>query len=136
MPANLNKVQVIGNVTRDVDLKRTQGGTAVCDIGIAVNENRKDANGQWQEETLFLDVTLWGRNAEIADEYAGKGASVYVEGRMKLEAWTDPNGYERKKLKIIGDRLQLLGGRSEAKQRPTPSPAPAAKAPMADDFPF
>ena len=71
MPANLNKVQVIGNVTRDVDLKRTQGGTAVCDIGIAVNENRKDANGQWQEETLFLDVTLWGRNAEIADEYAG-----------------------------------------------------------------
>ena len=136
MPANLNKVQVIGNVTRDVDLKRTQGGTAVCDIGIAVNENRKDANGQWQEETLFLDVTLWGRNAEIADEYAGKGASVYVEGRMKLEAWTDPNGYERKKLKIIGDRLQLLGGRSEAKQRPTPAPSPAAKAPMADDFPF
>lgn len=134
MPANLNKVQVIGNVTRDVDLKRTQGGTAVCDIGIAVNENRKDANGQWQEETLFLDVTLWGRNAEIADEYAGKGASVYVEGRMKLESWTDPNGYERKKLKIIGDRLQLLGGRSEAKQRPTP--APAVKAPMADDFPF
>lgn len=136
MPANLNKVQVIGNVTRDVDLKRTQGGTAVCDIGIAVNENRKDANGQWQEETLFLDVTLWGRNAEIADEYAGKGALVYIEGRMKLEAWTDPNGYERKKLKIIGDRLQLLGGRSEAKQRPTPAPAPAAKAPMADDFPF
>ena len=136
MPANLNKVQVIGNVTRDVDLKRTQGGTAVCDIGIAVNENRKDANGQWQEETLFLDVTLWGRNAEIADEYAGKGASVYVEGRMKLESWTDPNGYERKKLKIIGDRLQLLGGRSEAKQRPTPAQAPAAKAPMADDFPF
>lgn len=136
MPANLNKVQVIGNVTRDVDLKRTQGGTAVCDIGIAVNENRKDANGQWQEETLFLDVTLWGRNAEIADEYAGKGASVYVEGRMKLEAWTDPNGYERKKLKIIGDRLQLLGGRSEAKQRPTPAPAPAATAPMVDDFPF
>ena len=136
MPANLNKVQVIGNVTRDVDLKRTQSGTAVCDIGIAVNENRKDANGQWQEETLFLDVTLWGRNAEIADEYAGKGASVYVEGRMKLEAWTDPNGYERKKLKIIGDRLQLLGGRSEAKQRPTPAPAPAATAPMVDDFPF
>ncbi len=136
MPANLNKVQVIGNVTRDVDLKRTQGGTAVCDIGIAVNENRKDANGQWQEETLFLDVTLWGRNAEIADEYAGKGASVYVEGRMKLEAWTDPNGYERKKLKIVGDRFQLLGGRSEAKQRPTPATAPAAKAPMADDFPF
>jgi single-strand DNA-binding protein len=136
MPANLNKVQVIGNVTRDVDLKRTQGGTAVCDIGIAVNENRKDANGQWQEETLFLDVTLWGRNAEIADEYAGKGASVYIEGRMRLEAWTDPNGYERKKLKIIGDRLQLLGGRSEAKQRPTPAPAAVAKAPMADDFPF
>lgn len=134
MPANLNKVQVIGNVTRDVDLKRTQGGTAVCDIGIAVNENRKDANGQWQEETLFLDVTLWGRNAEIADEYAGKGASVYVEGRMKLESWTDPNGYERKKLKIIGDRLQLLGGRSEANHRP--KPAPAVKAPMADDFPF
>ena len=131
--ASLNKVQVIGNVTRDIELKRTPGGNAVCDVGVAINEKRKDASGQWVEEVLFLDVTLWGRTAEVAAEYAGKGAPVYLEGRMKMDAWTDQSGQERKKLKVIGDRLQLLGGRSEATSAPKPAPKPE---PSADEFPF
>lgn len=131
--ASLNKVQVIGNVTRDIELKRTPGGNAVCDVGVAINEKRKDASGQWVEEVLFLDVTLWGRTAEVAAEYAGKGAPIYLEGRMKMDAWTDQSGQERKKLKVIGDRLQLLGGRSEATPAPKPAPKPE---PSADEFPF
>jgi single-strand DNA-binding protein len=131
--ASLNKVQVIGNVTRDIELKRTPGGNAVCDVGVAINEKRKDASGQWVEEVLFLDVTLWGRTAEVAAEYAGKGAPVYLEGRMKMDAWTDQSGQERKKLKVIGDRLQLLGGKPD----PTPAQKPAPKPePSADEFPF
>jgi len=126
MPASLNKIQVIGNVTRQVELKRTQSGTAVCEIGVAINESRKDANGEWVEEVLFLDVTLWGRTAEVAAEYAGKGASVYIDGRMRLDAWTDQTGQERKKLKVVGDRLQLLGGRQEARAEPKPAAVPAA----------
>ena len=130
---SLNKVQVIGNVTRDIELKRTPGGNAVCDVGVAINEKRKDASGQWVEEVLFLDVTLWGRTAEVAAEYAGKGAPVYLEGRMKMDAWTDQSGQERKKLKVIGDRLQLLGGKPD----PTPAQKPAPKPePSADEFPF
>lgn len=130
---SLNKVQVIGNVTRDIELKRTPGGNAVCDVGVAINEKRKDASGQWVEEVLFLDVTLWGRTAEVAAEYAGKGAPVYLEGRMKMDAWTDQSGQERKKLKVIGDRLQLLGGKSDATPARKTAPKPE---PSADKFPF
>lgn len=133
MPASENEVRIIGNVTRDVELKRTNSGTAVCEMGVAVNEQRKDQTGEWQEETLFLDVTLWGRTAEIAGEYVGKGTLVQVKGRLRMDAWTDQTGQERKKLKVVGDRMQLLGSRSEQKPKPKPVEPPA---PAAADFPF
>lgn len=133
MPASENEVRIIGNVTRDIEIKRTNGGTAVCEMGVAVNEQRKDQNGEWQEETLFLDVTLWGRTAEIADEYVGKGTLVQVKGRLRMDAWTDQTGQGRKKLKVVADRIQLLGSKSEQKPKPKQVEAPV---PDASDFPF
>ena len=79
--ASYNRVILLGNLTRDIELKYTQGGTAVTDVGLAVNERRKAANGEWVEETTFVDVTFWGRTAEVAGEYLGKGSPVFIEGR-------------------------------------------------------
>ena len=122
MPASMNKSFLMGNLTRDIELRHTPQGTAVCDIGLAVNERRKSGD-EWVDETTFVDVTLWGRNAEVADEYTRKGSSVMIEGRLKLETW-EHEGQKRSKLKVVADRLQLLGGKPvEAKPKPAAVPA-------------
>ncbi|MCA9210747.1 MAG: single-stranded DNA-binding protein, partial [Planctomycetales bacterium] len=82
--ASFNRVILVGNLTRDIDLKYLQSGTAVTEVGLAVNDRRKTQTGEWVEETTFVDVTLWGRTAEIASEYLSKGSPVLVEGRLKL----------------------------------------------------
>ena len=82
--ASYNRVILVGNLTRDIELKYTPGGTAVTDIGMAVNDRRKSATGEWVDETTFVDVTLWGRTAEVASEYLSKGSPILVEGRLKL----------------------------------------------------
>ena len=87
--ASFNKVILMGNLTRDVELRYTPSGTAVTEIGLAVNDRRKDANGQWVDETTFVDITLWGRTAEVCNEYLGKGSGVLIEGRLKLDQWDD-----------------------------------------------
>lgn len=110
MAASFNRVILLGNLTRDPELRYTPSGTAVTDIGLAVNDRRKGQNGEWVEETTFVDVTLWGRTAEIASEYLTKGSSALIEGRLKLDTW-ETDGQKRSKLKIIGEKLQLLGGR-------------------------
>ncbi len=121
MPASMNKSFLMGNLTRDIELRHTPQGTAVCDIGLAVNERRKSGD-EWVDETTFVDVTLWGRNAEVADEYTRKGSSVMIEGRLKLETW-EHEGQKRSKLKVVADRLQLLGGKpAEAKPKPAAVP--------------
>ena len=121
MPASMNKSFLMGNLTRDIELRHTPQGTAVCDIGLAVNERRKSGD-EWVDETTFVDVTLWGRNAEVADEYTRKGSSVMIEGRLKLETW-EHEGQKRSKLKVVADRLQLLGGKpAEAKRKPATVP--------------
>ena len=83
--ASYNRVVLMGNLTRDVELKYIPSGTAVTDVGLAVNDRRKSPSGEWVEETTFVDVTLWGRTAEVAGEYLGKGSSVLIEGRLKLD---------------------------------------------------
>lgn len=107
--ASYNRVILVGNLTRDIELKYTQGGTAVTDIGMAVNDRRKTATGEWVDETTFVDVTLWGRTAEVASEYLGKGSPILIEGRLKLDTW-ETEGQKRSKLRVVCDRMQMLSG--------------------------
>jgi len=110
--ANLNKVMLIGNVTRDPEVKYTPKGSAVTDLGIAVNRVYTPEGGEKREETTFVDITLWGRQAEIAGEYCKKGRSIYIEGRLQLDTWEDKtSGQKRSKLRIVGETFQLLGPR-------------------------
>jgi single-strand DNA-binding protein len=115
--ASYNRVMLIGNLTRDIDLRHTPGGTAVTDMGMAVNDRRKNAQGEWVDEVTYVDVTLWGRTAEIAAEYLRKGSPVFIEGRLKLDSW-EAEGQKKYKLRVVGERLQLLGGRMEEGGRP------------------
>ncbi|MEP6672260.1 MAG: single-stranded DNA-binding protein [Chthoniobacter sp.] len=110
--ASLNKVMIIGNLTRDPEIKYTPKGTAIADIGLAVNRNYTTESGEKREEVTFIDVTLWGRTAEIVGEYCKKGRPLFVEGRLQLDTWDDKQtGQKRSKLKVVGDNIQLLGGR-------------------------
>jgi single-strand DNA-binding protein len=114
--ASFNRVILVGNMTRDPELRYIASGTAVSDIGLAVNDRVKKGD-QWVEETTFVDITLWGRTAEIANEYLSKGSPVLIEGRLKLDRW-EKDGQKHSKLKVIGERLQMLGGRGEGGGRP------------------
>lgn len=122
--ANLNKVHLIGNLTRDVEIHYTPKGTAVADISLAINRTWS-ADGQKQEETTFVDITLFGKVAEIVQQYAPKGKPLFVEGRLQLDTWDDKQtGQKRSKLKVIGENVQLLGGKSEGtggKQQAAPA---------------
>ncbi len=106
--ASFNRVVLLGNLTRDPECRFLPSGMAVCDIGLAVNDRRKSQTGEWVDETTFVDITLWGRTAEIASEYLSKGSPVLIEGRLKLDTW-ETDGQKRSKLKVIGERMQLLG---------------------------
>jgi single-strand DNA-binding protein len=149
--ANLNKVMLIGNLTRDPELRHTPKGTAVAEISLAINRVWKDEQGQKQEDTTYVDVTLWGRQAEVAQQYLTKGNPVYIEGRLNLDSWDDKaTGQKRSKLKVVGEALQLLGAKpsggsggsySERSQTNTRSastdrsgPPQGASAAPADDF--
>ncbi len=112
--ANLNKVMLIGNVTRDPEIKYTPQGRAVTDLGIAVNRTYTPEGGERREETTYVDITLWGRTAETAAEYCKKGRSVYIEGRLQLDTWEDKaSGQKRSKLRVVGDNYQLLDRRRD-----------------------
>jgi single-strand DNA-binding protein len=156
--ANLNKVMLIGNLTRDPELRYTPKGTAVADISLAINRVWNNEQNQKQEETIFVDVTLWGRQAELAQQYLTKGRGAYIEGRLQMDTWDDKEtGKKRSKLKVIGESLQFLpDGRSAAggqqgsggqqsrppqqQQRTAPpqgaSAAPAEDFQEEDDIPF
>ena len=108
--ANLNKVMLIGNVVADLELRYTPKGTAVTDIRMAVNRQWTNDQGERQEETTFVDVTLWGRQAEVAGKYLSKGRPVFIEGRLHMDTWEDKNtGQNRSRLKVVGERMQFLG---------------------------
>src|SRR5204862_3551251 len=129
MAASYNRVILIGNLTRDVEIKYLQSGMAVTEIGLAVNDRRKNQQGEWIDETTFVDVTLWGRTAEVAGEYLAKGSPVYIEGRLKTDSW-EQGGQQRTKLKVTGDKIQLIGGKSPAgDDRPKPKPQQQEPAP-------
>lgn len=110
--ASFNRVILMGNLTRDIELKYLQSGTAVAEIGLAVNDRRKNQAGEWVEEPVFVDVTLWGRTAEIASEYLSKGSPIFIEGRLKYDTW-EKDGQKHSKLRVVCERMQLIGSRQE-----------------------
>jgi single-strand DNA-binding protein len=148
--ASFNKVILLGNLTRDPEVRYTPKGTAVTDLGLAVNRTYTADNGEKREEVTFVDVTFWGRTAEVAGEYLKKGRPVFVEGRLQLDSWDDKqSGQKRTKLKVIGENMQMLGaprgggggGDEEGGSRPSSRPAPPPKAaapsqPDDDEIPF
>src|SRR4051794_10697165 len=110
--ASFNKVILLGNLTRDPEVRYTPKGSAVCDLGLAVNRAYTLDNGEKREEVTFVDVVLWARLAEIAGEYLKKGRPVFIEGRLQLDTWDDKtSGQKRSKLRVIGETMQLLGSR-------------------------
>src|ERR1043165_9244428 len=115
MAANFNKVILLGNLTRDPQVRYIPSGTAVAEIGLAVNRYwfDKQSNSR-KEETTFVDVTLWGRQAEVAGEYLSKGRPVLIEGRLQLDTWEDKqSGQKRSKLRVVGEQMQMLGSRGD-----------------------
>ena len=142
--ASYNRVVLMGNLTRDPELRYIPSGTAVSEIGLAVNDRIKK-NDQWVDEATFVDVTLWGRTAEVANEYLSKGSSILIEGRLKLDTW-EKDGQKRSKLRVVADRMQMVGGRnagsggssSRASQDHDELPVESAgpSMPPADEIPF
>jgi len=115
MAANFNKVILIGNCTRDPEIRYTPKGTAVVELGVAVNRNYTADNGERREETTFVSVTLWSRLAEVAGEYLKKGRPVLIEGRLQLDTWDDKQtGQKRSQLRVVGENMQMLGSRDGA----------------------
>lgn len=124
--SNLNKVILIGRLTRDPVIRYTPKGNACTEFGLALNRSYTSETGEKREETTFVDLTLWGKTAEIATKYLHKGNLTCVEGRLKLETWTDKStGQPRSKLVVIGENMTFLEPASGSPQRT----APAAKAP-------
>jgi len=148
--ANLNKVLLIGRLTRDPELRYVQSGTAVLDLGLAVNRRVKKSDGTWGDEAAFIDVTVWRKLAENCAEYLSKGRPVFVEGYLKFDQWEDKKtGDKRSKLKVTADNVQFLGarpggggegegGRPASAPAPAPKPEPAAEDTELsdDDIPF
>ncbi len=110
MAASYNRVIIMGNITRDIELRYTPSNLAVTDISLAVNDKRKTANGEWVEEVSFVDITLWGRNAEVVSQYLSKGSPLLVEGRLKQDTW-EKEGKKHSKLKVIGEFIRMVGGK-------------------------
>jgi single-strand DNA-binding protein len=150
--ASFNKVILLGNLTRDPEVRYTPKGTAVTELGMAVNRVYTAENGEKREEATFVDVTLWGRTAEIAGEYLKKGRPVFIEGRLQLDTWDDKqSGQKRSKLKVVGEGLQLIGSRPGGagggggdeegagvprSSKPAPPPKAAPSGPDDDEIPF
>ena len=152
--ANVNKVMLLGNITRDLEVRYTPKGTAVCDLGMAVNRIRTGDNGERIEEVTYVDVTLWGRQAELAGQYLSKGRSVFIEGRLQLDQWDDKQtGQKRSRLRVVGENMQFIGGQggggsneggggaprqqsapSEQQQSPPPSQSNQGGAAAAESF--
>lgn len=108
MARHLNRVFLIGNLTREPELRYTPNDTAVASFGLALNRSYKDRNGEWQEETDFVDITVWGRQAENASQYLDKGSRVFLEGRLDHQTWETDEGDRRSKLEVTAQRVIFL----------------------------
>jgi single-strand DNA-binding protein len=138
--ASVNKVILIGNLGADPELRYTPSGSAVANFNIATTEKWRDKDGQMQEKTEWHRIILWARQAEVAKEYLRKGSSVYIEGRIQNRSYEDKEGVKRYVTEIVGQRMQLLGGRgggpSESGPPDSPPDAPKNLDEEDDDLPF
>ncbi|GAB4383515.1 MAG: hypothetical protein Kow0022_03550 [Phycisphaerales bacterium] len=115
MAASYNKVLLMGNLTRDIELRHTSGNQPVANFGLAVNRRFRSADGEMREETTFVDCEAWGRTAETMSKYLHKGRPVFVEGRLKLDTWQDKNdGSNRSKLRVVVESFQFIDSRDSA----------------------
>jgi single-strand DNA-binding protein len=146
--ADLNKVTLIGNLTRDPEVRYTPKGTAVGDLALALNSSYKTQDGQFKEEVCYVDIVAWGRQAETCKEYLTKGSPILVEGRLQLDQWEDKDGNKKSRLRVRAERIQFLGRakgseggapsggaprREASSAAPSQRQAPEAHAP-ADEF--
>jgi single-strand DNA-binding protein len=148
MASSLNKVQIIGNLTRDPEVRQTPNGQMVATIGVATNRRWKDSAGQTQEETEFHNVVVWARLAEICQQYLRKGSKVYFDGRLKTRIWEDPEGKKNYKTEIVAENMIMLDGKggsaggsyaaapAAVKNAPAPSGDDSAEEVQIDDLPF
>jgi single-strand DNA-binding protein len=113
--ANFNKVILLGNLTRDVDVRFSQGGLAIGKFGMAINRQSTTRDGEKKESTCFVDLTAFGRQAEVLQQYVGKGSPLFVEGRLEYSTWETQEGNKRSKLEVIVENFQFVGGRSESR---------------------
>ena len=154
--ASYNKVILMGNLTRDPELKFLPSGNSVANFGIAMNERYTDRQtGEQKESACFVDVEAWGRQAEIVNEYLSKGSPIFIEGSLKFESWETEDGTKRNRLRVRAFRIQLIGGRRDgdemgagyAEAQPAAAPtgpdsyqdapeAPSASSSTDDDIPF
>lgn len=129
--ASFNKVLLMGNLTRDPELRFTSNGSALAKFGMAVNRKYK-AGEEWKEEVCFVDITVWGKQAENCAEYLSKGRPVFVEGRLQFSSWETDDGQKRNKLEVVANTVQFLG-RSEGMGK---SGMESEDVPVKDDIPF
>lgn len=145
MAANINRVVLVGNLTKDPELRHTPSGMAVCSLRLAVNTRRKDDAGQWADKPNYFDVVVWGQQGENCAQYLAKGRPVAVDGRLEWREWEAQDGAKRQAVEIVADSVQFLGGRSDGDGGggfvPQGAGAPASAesadfAPADDDIPF
>ncbi len=124
---------LMGNLTRDPELKRTKSGAAVTELGLAMNRSWTTDNGQRHDEATFVDVTVWGKQAESAAQYLSKGRSVLIEGRLQFDTWQDAqSGQNRSKLRVVAESVQFLGNQQQGAQQGGPEPVGAEPAGQRD----
>ena len=111
--ASYNKVILMGHLTRDIEIKTIPSGTIVGEVGLAVNEVRKDANGDKIEEVSFIDLVMWGKTAEVMEKYLSKGSAVLVEGKIKQDRWKTENDENRSKIRVVVREFSFVGGKSD-----------------------
>lgn len=141
--ASVNKVILIGNLGKDPDFRMTPGGQGVCNFSVATTDKWNDKAGKKQERTEWHNIVLWGRLAEIANQYLKKGSSIYIEGRLQTRSWDDKDGNKRYTTEIVGNMMQMLGKRSggtsegaDAEAPEPQGPAPSGSGNVQDDLPF
>ena len=117
MAASLNKTFLIGNLTRDPELRYIPSGTAVANFGLAVNRKYTNSDGEKMDDVCFVDVVAWDKLAEICNEYLSKGSPVFIEGRLQMDSWEQEDGQKRSKLKVVAQNIQFLGGKADAEEK-------------------